>query len=280
MESATLYAFGSVIIVSLVSLIGIVTLSWQERFLRRCLFVLVSLAVGALFGDAIIHLIPEALDGFEDATAAGLWILGGILVFFAIEKFLHWHHHHSAHSTLEMEGSPTHEAHRQPLGMLVFTADGLHNLIDGVIIGASYLISIEVGIATTLAVVLHEIPQEIGDFAILIHAGFSKAKALFINFSSALLAVVGVLIVFALELEGTQFLPAATAVAAGSFLYIAGSDLVPELQKTIRFRHSFMQFTAILVGIALMWALTLVEPAQVEKYIGNTGYTYKTLLGG
>ncbi|HEX9608622.1 MAG TPA: ZIP family metal transporter [Candidatus Paceibacterota bacterium] len=259
MALATGYAIGSVVIVSLISLIGIITLSWQERFLQRCLFVLVSLAVGALFGDAIIHLIPEALSGFDKSESAALWVLGGVLLFFSIEKFLHWHHHHSTHGAFEMGGTPTHAAHKNPLGALIFTADGLHNLIDGIIIGASYLISIEVGVATTLAVILHEIPQEIGDFAILLHAGYSKAYALFINFSSALLAIVGVLIVFTLESASEQFLPAMTALAAGSFLYIAGSDLVPELHKVTRFQESLIQFTAIVLGIALMWALVFLE---------------------
>lgn len=259
MTIAASYAIGSVIVVSLISLVGILTLSWQERFLQKCLFVLVSLAVGALFGDAIIHLIPEALEGFSETRSAALWILGGILLFFSIEKFLHWHHHHSTHGPLEMGGAPTHEAHKNPLGALIFTADGLHNLIDGVIIGASYLISIEVGIATTLAVILHEIPQEIGDFAILLHAGFSKMTALLINFSSALLSFVGVFLVFALGTVSEQFLPAMTALAAGSFLYIAGSDLVPELHKTTRFRESLIQFIAVVAGIALMWALIFIE---------------------
>lgn len=258
------YALGSVLVVSAISLIGIVTLSWKERFLNRCLFFLVSLAVGALLGDALIHLIPEAIAGFSEASSAALWVLVGILLFFSIEKFLHWHHHHSTHGTREMEGTPTHEAHRHPLGTLVFTADGLHNLIDGIIIGASYLISIEVGIATTIAVILHEIPQEIGDFAILLHAGFSKARALLINFSSALLAFVGVFIILALESTGGQFLPAMTAVSAGSFLYIAGSDLVPELHKTVGVRHSLIQLAAIVIGIGLMWMLIFVEASGEE----------------
>lgn len=258
MEPIALYAFGSVTVVSLISLIGIFVLSLKESLLQKFLFLFVSLAVGALLGDALIHLIPEALDGFATPSTGALFVLGGVLLFFSIEKFLHWHHHHSTHGTLEMAGTPTHEAHAHPLGMLIVTADGLHNLIDGIIVGVSYLVSIEVGIATTVAVILHEIPQEIGDFAVLLHAGFSKMRALLINFGSALLAFVGVGLAFVFESAGEQFLPALTALAAGSFLYIAGSDLVPELHKVTRFRDSLLQFTAIIAGIALMWALVFI----------------------
>ena len=261
MELVFVYALISVIIVSLISLIGIFTLSLNERFLNKCLFVLVSLAVGALFGDAIIHLIPSALKNIDSSALVSFFVLLGIIMFFVLEKFLHWHHHsgythdHRGEELIEHDGT----AKIKPLGFLVLTSDSVHNFIDGLIIGASYFISIEVGIATTIAVILHEIPQEISDFGLLIHAGFSKGRALFLNFTTALFALVGLFLAFAFQNAGEQLVPLVSAFAAGNFLYIAGSDLVPELHKTSSLKKSFIQLVSILVGIALMFALLLLE---------------------
>ncbi|MCR4306342.1 MAG: ZIP family metal transporter, partial [Candidatus Yonathbacteria bacterium] len=155
---------------------------------------------------------------------------------------------------LAHEGAPV-----APLGHLVLVSDGVHNLIDGVIIGSSYLISIEVGIATTIAIVLHEIPQEISDFGVLLHAGFSKNKAIFMNFLSALTAVIGAGIALVAGSSIDALLPMIAAFAAGSFLYIAGSDLVPEIHKVSDPRRSMVQFAAILFGIGIMFLLLFVE---------------------
>lgn len=261
MTIVVLYAFASVIIVSLISLVGIIALSLRESFLRRSIFLLVSLAVGALFGDALIHLIPEAFEKMENTALVSFFILSGIFVFFILEKFLRWHHGHGheCRSDNIHECPPEVEGQIKPLGFMVLVSDGLHNLIDGIIIGVSYLISIEVGIATTVAIILHEIPQEISDFGVLLHAGFTKTKALLVNFLSALLAVVGVGIALVIGGGGETFVPAVLAIAAGGFLYIAGSDLVPELHKTSNVKRSLQQLVAILVGIALMFLLLLLE---------------------
>lgn len=242
-----IYAFASVIIVSLLSFVGVFALSVNEDRLRRNVFVLVSLAVGALLGDAFIHIIPEAFADSAAPTATALLVISGVLLFFIIEKFLHWHHH----------GEDAHVDHVHPVGRLVLVSDGVHNLLDGLIIGASFLAGTDIGIATTIAVILHEIPQEIGDFGVLIHAGYSRARALFLNFLSALGAVLGALvfIIFGSGSSDAAILP----IAAGGFIYIALSDLVPELQKTKTARSSVIQFVAILIGIAAMAALTLIE---------------------
>ena len=248
-----LWICGSVLLVSLISLIGIVTIAVHTDRLKRVLFVLVSLATGALLGDAIIHLIPEAFENSTSPAVVSGAIISGMLVFFILEKFLRWHHFHN-----EDEFSGQH-SHIHPVGHLVIVSDGVHNLIDGIVIGTSYFISIEVGIATTLAVILHEIPQEIGDFGLLIHAGFSKTKALLANFASALLAFVGVGVAYAIGNASEQFIPLIGAFAAGNFLYIAGSDLVPELHKTTSVRHSLVQLVAMLVGIGVMALLLFLE---------------------
>lgn len=259
MESQIVFALLSVLLVSAVSLIGVFALSLRDQFLHRILFVLVSLSAGALLGDALLHLLPESFDALGGSSLAALITLGGILVFFAFEKFLHWHHFHFTAEIDLREGSDPAHQHIKPVGHLVIASDGIHNFIDGVIIGASYLVSVEVGVATTIAIVLHEIPQEIGDFGVLLHAGFSKAKALLVNFLSALLAVVGTVFSLVIGATDERFLGMMVALGAGSFLYIAGSDLIPEIHKTTTAKKSLAQLLAMIIGVGMMTALLLVE---------------------
>ncbi len=257
MSIALLYTLLAVAGVSAVSLIGAATLSWKESFLRRTLFILVSLAAGALLGDALIHLIPESFEGLG-ASRAALLVLLGMLLFFILEKFLHWHHHHTSEEGREHTDLSPSSASVHPLGSLVLISDGLHNFIDGVLIGASFLVGTEVGIATTVAVILHEIPQEIGDFGILLHAGFARRRALFMNFLSSLAAIAGALAVFAVS-SVESILPVMLALGAGSFLYIASSDLVPELHKTKNPWASVLQLLAMVAGGATMYLLLFLE---------------------
>lgn len=241
------YAIGSVVIVSLISLVGIFTLGLRENLLRKYVFILVSLAVGALLGDAFIHLIPEAFEEIGNPTAVSLSIIAGIFIFFILEKILHWHHHDI------LDDAP------RPIGRLILISDSVHNFIDGLIIGGSYLISIEVGIATTIAVVLHEIPQEVGDFGILLHAGYTKAKALWLNFLSALFAVAGAL--SALFFSGIiePFAVWLLPLTAGGFIYIALSDLIPELHKTKKVKYTIIQLITVVIGVGMMVVLLALE---------------------
>ncbi|HEX5774907.1 MAG TPA: ZIP family metal transporter [Candidatus Paceibacterota bacterium] len=250
MMTITIYTLASVAIVSIVSLAGVVTLSWNDRFLKASVFVLVSLAVGALLGDAFLHLIPEAFEEASNPTALSLAIIGGLLLFFVLEKFLHWHHHHG------LEAS---EPEVHPVGKMILISDGVHNFIDGLIIAASFLVSTEIGIATTIAVILHEIPQEIGDFGVLIHSGYSKAKALWLNFFSAIVAFAGAGVGLLLGSATESFAMLLIPIAAGGFIYIAMTDLIPELHKTKLVRHSVIQLIAILVGVAAMAGLLALE---------------------
>ncbi len=238
--------------VSLVSLIGLATLSMRQDFLRRVLFLLISLAAGALLGDAFIHLLPEAFAE-ADALAVSLSALGGILAFFILEKFLHWHHSHG-----DDEYSPEH-ARIHPVGRLVLVSDGIHNLVDGLAIGAAFMVSTEIGIATAIAIALHEIPQEIGDFGLLLHAGYSRGKALFMNLLSALTAFAGLGLAFILGETFAPAIPLIAAFSAGMFIYIALADLVPELQKTTGGKRSAAQAFVILLGILAMIGLTMAE---------------------
>jgi len=264
MPEVYVYTLASVFIVSMVSLIGLFTLSLKEDVLRKYIFLLVSLAIGALLGDAFIHLIPESFESL-DATLVGLLIIVGILAFFILEKFLHWHHSHG----LEDEGcADQYREHEEaqgegggirPLGHLVIVSDGVHNFLDGVIIAASYFVSAEVGIATTAAVMLHEIPQEIGDFGVLLHAGFTRMRALFVNFLSALSAVLGALAVLFLNETLETAILWLVPLAAGGFIYIASSDLIPELHKTEHAGESLLQLAAIAIGVVAMALLVLAE---------------------
>lgn len=244
-----LYALVSVLIVSIISFIGIFTLSFKKDVLQKLLFLLVSFAVGGLFGDAFIHLIPQAFEDSNSKLTVSLYIILGIFIFFIVERFLRWRHCHTA--AVE---------HHHPIVALNLVGDGVHNLIDGLIIGASYMVSIPIGISTTLAVILHEIPQEMGDFGILVHGGLSTRKALLFNFLSALTAVVGALISFIIGVHIKGYVSVLVPITAGGFIYIAGSGLIPELQHRcdIKVSTSLWQFVMIIFGVGIMALLTLL----------------------
>jgi zinc and cadmium transporter len=251
--SPILATFISVALVSLISLAGIAVVYMQGQRTKRILFVLISFAVGTLLGDVFFHIFPEIFSEATDEAAvfsASAFVLAGLLIFFALEHFLHWRHcHYSAESD--------HPVH--PVGYTNLAADGLHNFIDGLIIGASFMVSMPVGIATTLAVLFHEIPQELGDFGVLVHAGFSKTKALLFNFLTALLAILGGAIALWIGTLSEEFSVSLAALAAGGFLYIAATDLLPELHKDVSTKKSLAQFAAVVAGLGIMFLLTALE---------------------
>lgn len=246
-----LYSIGSVILVSIVSLIGVFTLSLKRERIERITLFLVSFAVGGLFGDALIHLLPEAFESLGMRLATSLYVMAGVLIFFILEKFIRWRHCHM----------PEHASHMHPVVALNLIGDGVHNLIDGMIIGASFSASVPLGIATTLAVILHEIPQEIGDFGVLIHGGFSIKKALLFNFLSALTAIAGAMISLLIGQHLKSYSLILIPITAGGFLYIAGSDLIPELHHgcNVKISTAVGQFVAIVSGVLIMALLRLAE---------------------
>ncbi len=249
MPAANLYAILSVIGVSLISLVGLFTLSIKTEMGQKTLKFFVSFSVGALLGDVFIHLLPELASENNLELKTSIVILGSILFFFLTEGLIHWHRHHSE--------SDEEEHHYHPVVYLNLIGDGLHNFIDGLIIGAAYMIDVQVGLATTLAVILHEIPQEIGDFGVLLYGGFSKAKALFFNFLSALTALIGVIIALSIG-EVEKFAPIIVSIGIGSFIYIALADLVPEIHKS-RGSKIIFQALALFLGIAVMFALLAIR---------------------
>ena len=206
---------------------------------------LVGLSTGALLGGALLHLMPEALEQM-DAHKAALFVLAGILVSFVIERFLHFRHCHE----LGCEG------HTKPLGTMMLIGDSLHNAMDGILIASSYLVSIPLGITTTIAVLLHEIPQELGDFAVLLHSGFSKKRAIILNLISAFTALIGALLALYMHSFAHGIEMIIVPIAAGHFLYIAGSDLIPELHRETSFRRTIAQFICLLAGVGLMWGIS------------------------
>lgn len=255
-----IWIFGSILLVGAVSLIGVVALSLKETLLHRLLFLLVPLAAGALIGDSLFHLLPESFESSSNGVVVSFATIAGMLTFFVLEKFLHWHHahhgkeeEHAGHDCVDHENRPRH------LAPLVITADAVHNFIDGMIIAGSFLVSIPLGVATTIAVILHEIPQEIADFGLLIHSGLSKTKALLFNFLSALTAFLGAGLALAMSDVIEQFSILALAFTGGSFLYIAIADIVPELHKERRLSYGIAQFASLLLGIALMALLLMLE---------------------
>lgn len=237
----------SVTIVSLISLIGILFIGLRETLLRRIITVLVGFSCGALIGGAFIHMLPEALENMGQACESIFYyVITGIVVFFVMEKFLYWRHCHEREC-------PIHA-----FVYLNLVGDGVHNFIDGMVIAGSFLASYSLGMATTLGVVFHEIPQEIGDFGVLVYGGLTKRKALAYNFASALTAIAGALTVYfsAPLIQGIDTFMA--PFAAGGFIYIAATDLMPELHKRSGAKESITQLIALLTGISLMSALRLV----------------------
>jgi zinc and cadmium transporter len=229
----------SVIIVSLMSIMGIIFIGLNERLLSRITTILVGFASGTLLGGAFLHLLPEALSLNIDALTVFLYTIAGIIVFFALEKFFYWRHCHE-------KGCPTHT-----FVYLNIIGDGIHNFIDGMVIAAAFLTSFDLGLPVTLAVISHEIPQEIGDFGILVYGGLNRKKALAFNFISAATAVLGALITYLLAyLQTLEVL--LVPFAAGGFIYIAATDLIPELHKKTSAGESLVQLVLIPLGVGLM----------------------------
>lgn len=244
----SLYIFGSVLLVSAISLLGISLFLLKDKWMHEVLTFLISFAAGALMGDVFIHILPEmAEESPEFFPTASLFIIGGIMLSFVLEKFIHWRHCH--HEDYAMH----------PVGTMSLVGDAAHNFIDGLIIASSYLVDINAGIATTVAVILHEIPQEFGDIGVLLYSGYSKTRAILMNLLTALASVVGAALVLGLRGSLPDIEQYLFPFVAGNFLYIAVGDLLPELHKHTKPLHSFFQVLALVAGICLMFTLTFLE---------------------
>ncbi len=239
------WILGSVVLISVMSFAGAITFLLRASRVKSLLYILVALSAGGMMGGAFFHLLPEALSEIAPLSVF-IIVLLGFSLFFLIERLILWHHCHDGVC----------EVH--PFTYLNLIGDGVHNFIDGFVIATTYYINIEVGIVTTLAIVMHEIPQELGDFGVLVYGGFKPSRALFMNFMTALTAVAGVITGYftAGMLQGTlgYILP----FAAGNFIYIAGSDLVPELHKEPKLSKAMLAFAVFVGGLILMAVLKIV----------------------
>ncbi|MFA6394238.1 MAG: ZIP family metal transporter [Patescibacteria group bacterium] len=244
-----LYSLLAVFVVSLISFVGVISLALQPEKLKKAVMLLVSLSAGTMLGGAVLHLLPEALSENSGSVIPWFWFLAGIIIFFVLERLVCWRHCH-------IPTSPDHPHH---LGIMNLVGDGLHNFIDGMVIAGAFIISFPLGIVTTIAVIAHEIPQEIGDFGVLIYAGFNRAKAIVLNFLTALFAVLGAVVVLVAGIRPEQISSSLLPLAAGGFIYIAMADLLPELRKDADPLKSLKQFLFIMVGIILMYALKFLE---------------------
>ena len=232
----------------------------NDKFQKILLPHTVSFAIGALLGAALLALLPHAVSVSEnvDLHDLGLTILLGLLGFFLLEKMVLWRHCHSSHCevhSLSEAGKHDHQHSKDASGTLIIIGDAVHNLVDGVLIAAAFMTDIDLGIVTAMAVAAHEIPQEIGDFAILLNSGFKRGRALFFNVLASMATLVGAIIAY-YSLQSMQHaLPYILAIAASSFIYIAVADLIPGLHKKTKLRETLQQIILIALGVVtIYWA--------------------------
>lgn len=233
------YLFLSLAVISAASLVGVISLRWSIEKMNKINFWLISIAAGSLIGDSFFHLLPEAVKD-QSGLTPWIYLTSGLLSFFVLEKIIHWRHCHI----------PTSSQHPHPLGTMNIVGDFLHNFLDGLILANAFLVNPLLGLTTALAIFIHEIPQEISDFGILLHAGYSRIRAIRLNFLSSLSAFLGALlaILFQRDWQPTNLL----AFTAGSFIYIATADLLPEMQKETTWSKSSRQLIGLSIGLAIM----------------------------
>lgn len=235
------------VLMSVIAMVGSITLVLKTETLNRLMLPLVAFAAGSLIGGAFFHMIPAALDAGKSSLGIGLLIVAGFTVFFVLEQGLHWHHCHRAQADC-----------KQPLTYLILIGDGLHNFLGGLAIAGTFLIDIRLGITSWLAAAAHEVPQELGDFGVLVHGGWSRRKALLFNVLSGLTFLLGGLLAYGLsfEIDVSWLIP----FAAGNFLYIGASDLVPEVNKHDDLKSNFVHLLAFVLGLALLlFAKTTID---------------------
>ncbi len=265
-----IYALASVSLISLASLMAVTVFYVSRSSLKRLMFVLVSIAAGAMLGNGLVHLVPESFEHVEagqiSSMAVSLLMVGGYFLCFVLHKVLNLHCHHSGAHFHELPGSDEEDGHDDhghtaihPTGHMSLLSHGMDNFTDGILIGIAYLTSIPAGIGMTLAIILHEIPMELGGFGVLVNAGFSKGKAVLINFLSGLVAILGTACVLYFG-ETIKSLPSIlTPFGVGVVIYLVASGLVPQLQKEKNSRRALVQTLLMALGVGIMIACKLYE---------------------
>ncbi len=239
------FILAATIIVSLLAFSGVFLLKIKRTHLAIVLPLVVSFAAGVMLGDVFIHIAPESAAALGD-TGVFFYLLFGVVAFLIIEKLLLWHHHKGAHID-------AHEAKLTPAMVLI--GDGAHNFFDGVIIAASFLNNFNLGVLSTFAIILHEIPQEIGDFGVLLSTGLKPKKVILYTFVAQLTAIAGGLITYFFLTNLAQFTQLFLPIAGGGLLYIATSDIIPELNKEVKLKENLFQIIALVLGITVMYYL-------------------------
>ena len=240
-----LWIIGSSILMCVLALVGVTTLSLTDKALHRLLLPLVALSAGSLLGGAFFHMIPESLEKIGKDTTVYMYVVGGFAFFLLLEQLLHWHHCHR---------EDTHCV--KPQTYLILIGDGIHNFIGGIAVAGTFLIDIRLGISTWLAAAAHEVPQEIGDFGVLVHGGWSRKKALLLNFLSASTFLLGGLFTYIFSFS--DWIYYLIPFAAGNFIYIGASDLIPEVNKHESFSRNILHFCCFCIGILVLLVLRII----------------------
>ncbi len=231
----------AVVLISLLSLLGAISLAVNEEELHKWMLYVVAFAAGTMLGASFFNLLPRSVEALDHTGFT--WALVGVVAFFIMERFVFWHHCH------------THNHEVKPYTYLNLVGDGVHNFVDGAIIAAAFLTNFELGVVTTIAIAMHEIPQELGDFAILVHGGFSTKKALGFNFLSAVTAVVGGVLMYYLSSTVQGLIPVFLGIASGGFVYVATADLIPELQDEENFGKMLIETIILILGVLLIFGV-------------------------
>ena len=239
------YILLATFVVSLISFVGVICLALKENILNKILLILIGLSAGALMGGAFLHLLPEAVEK-SSGLDVYLFVLIGFIIFFLIEKVLHWRHCHKG------------ECDVHTFQYMNLVGDSIHNFIDGMIMAASFVVTVPLGITTTIAISTHEIPQEIGDFGVLLYGGFSKRRAITLNFVVALTAVLGGIVGYFVSSLIDNIVLFILPFAAGGFIYIAATDLVPEIRKELDMKKYMATLVVFICGILIMWVTKVV----------------------
>ena len=231
---------------SAIALVGAVTFALKESTRERLILPLVAFSAGSLLGGALLHMIPAAVARTDGELAVFLWVLAGFTAFLALEQFLHWHHWHGR--------SPT---SKSPLSHLMVIGDSLHNFLGGVAVAGAFIVDVRLGITTWLVAAAHEVPQELGKYGVLLHGGWSRGRALIVSVLSSLTFLVGGIFAYLVSFEfDVGFI---VPFAAGNFLYIAASDLVPEVNRHHLLRTNLLHFTSFAAGIGLLLAIRVAS---------------------
>jgi len=231
------------VVISSGSLVGVLTLAINQKFLSKILMSLVSLSAGTMLSATFLHLLPEAVGALGITLPFELTLIS-FISFFILERFLHWRHcHHEDHLA------------KHTMGTMNLIADAIHNFLDGVLIAASFVSGPGLGIIATLAIALHEIPQEIGDFGVLLHSGYSRRKALISNILVSLTAIVGGILGYFMSYTMSEFASYLIPIAAGGFIYISAADLIPELKKETSTKRTLAMIATFLFGVIIMYLI-------------------------